>query len=236
MWTRNTGVNPYSSTISVLGSLTCITSMTLYMGPCWMSHLKDDYMLIESKDSSARDRPVINNLIWYCTPSHHVNLISVCCEFPSLTKISNSIFQLEFFQDWELAQNQLDTIGFSWTFFQLILDLFGLDWTFSQLDKIGSNWTFPIGNILRGEIYNWKKHPTNSNSLKSNQLCPTEFIIGLSWSQILLELEIQYSNINQLTPTQYQLNPIHSNWISNWNELANLLRDVTRQHGQGASA
>ena len=31
----------------------------------------------------------------------------------ALTKISNSIFQLEFFQDWELAQNQLDTTGFS---------------------------------------------------------------------------------------------------------------------------
>ena len=60
----------------------------------------------------------------------------------SITKISNSIFQLEFFQDWEMAQNQLDTIGFSCTFVQLILDLIGLDWTFSQQDKISSNWTF----------------------------------------------------------------------------------------------
>ena len=136
---------------------------------------------------------------------------------------------MEFFQDWQLAQNQLDTIGFSWTnFFQLILDLIGLDWTFSQLGTIGSNWTlcweikFPIGNILRGEIYNWKKqNPTNSNSLKSNQPSPTEFPIGLSWSKILFQFEIQYSNINQLTPTQYQLNPIHSNWISNCNEVGN---------------
>ena len=74
----------------------------------------------------------------------HPSFCSVPTTAPSpLTKIiSNSIFQLEFFQDWELAQNQLDTIGFSWTFSQLILDLTGLDWTFSQLDKIGSNWTF----------------------------------------------------------------------------------------------
>ena len=51
-------------------------------------------------------------------------------------------FQLEFFQDWKLAQNQLDTIGFSWNFFQLILDLIGLDLTFYKLEKSWSNWTF----------------------------------------------------------------------------------------------
>ena len=58
-------------------------------------------------------------------------------------------------------------------------------------------------------------------------MSPTEFTIGLSWSEIVFQLEIQYSNINQLTPTQYQLNPIHSNWISNWNELAILVRGTS---------
>ena len=48
----------------------------------------------------------------------------------------------------------------------------------------------------------------------------------MSWSKILFQLEIQYSNIDQLTPTQYQLNPIHSNCIFNWNELAILVRVV----------
>ena len=73
---------------------------------------------------------------------HRACLMTIAQLEPSRTKISNSIFQLEFFQDWELTHNQLDTIGFSWTFSPLILDLIGLDWTFSQLDKIGSNWTF----------------------------------------------------------------------------------------------
>ena len=113
----------------------------------------------------------------------------------------------QFLEYWHRTNwTQLDTIGFSWTFFQHILDLTGLDWTFSQLDKIGSN-----GHLL-------------GNKIKSNQLSPTEFPIGLSWSKILFQLEIQYSNINQLTPTQYQLNPIHSYWISNWNESAILVR------------
>ena len=71
---------------------------------------------------------------------------------------SNSIVQMEFFQDWEFAQNQLDTIGHNWiqldsVFFQLILDLIGLDWTFSQLDKIGSNWTFIAKYNFQLEIY-----------------------------------------------------------------------------------
>ena len=57
----------------------------------------------------------------------------------ALTKISNKIFQLEFFQDWELAQNQLNTTGFSWTFFPTH---FRPNWTrmdFFPVDKIGSN-------------------------------------------------------------------------------------------------
>ena len=132
---------------------------------------------------------------------------------------------------------QLDSVGFSWTFFQLI---FRSNWTRLDFFQTRQIWfqlnicweiKFPIGNILRGEIYNWKKqNPTNSNSLKSNQLSPTEFPIGLSWSKILFQLEIQSSNIQltstkyQLTATQYQLNPIHSNWISNWTEFAILVR------------
>ena len=154
-----------------------------------------------------------------------------------LTKISNSIFHLEFFQkiieNWHKTNwTQLDTNGFSWTFFPTHfrpnwtrLDFFLTRQNWFQLDINCWEITFPIGNIFRGEIYNWKKqNPTNSNSLKSNQLSPTKFPIGLSWSKIIFQLEIQYSNINQLTPTQYQLNPIHSNWISNWNELAILVR------------
>ena len=81
--------------------------------------------------------------------------------------------------------------------------------------------------IYRGEIYNWEKTiQLISNSLKSNQLSPTEFPIRPSWSKILFQLEIQYSNTNHLTATQYQLNPIRSNWIANWNELAILVRDT----------
>ena len=87
--------------------------------------------------------------------------LSGLTECATFTKISNSIFQLEFFQDWELAQNQLDTIGHNWTQLDTIghnwtqLDTIGLfsthfrptcNWTrlhfFSQLDKNGSNWTF----------------------------------------------------------------------------------------------
>ena len=85
---------------------------------------------------------------------------------------------------------------------------------FSQLDKIGSNL-----EIYWGEICNWKKqNPNNSNSLKLNQLSPTEFPIGLSWSKMLFQLEIQYSNINKLTPTQsnsFQLD-FQLEWVGNF--------------------
>ena len=154
--------------------------------------------------------------VWGVIFSHSVNLKAN--PYQNL----NSIFQLEFFQDWELAQNQLDTIGFSWTFFQLILHLIGLDWTFSQLD-ICWEIKFPIGNILRGDIYHWKKqNPTNSNSLKSNQLSPTEFSIGLSWPQVLFQLENQYS---QNKPSHANSIPAQSNsfqlvfqldWVGNF--------------------
>ena len=45
MWTRNTGVNPYSSTISVLGSFTRITWITYglpYYRPGWDSNPHSD--------------------------------------------------------------------------------------------------------------------------------------------------------------------------------------------------
>ena len=159
-----------------------------------------------------------------------------------LTKNSNSIFPIGICPRLGIGTKPIghSTIRHNWIqldsvelFPQLILDLIRLDWTFFPKRQ---NWfqldicweiKFPIGDISTGEIYNWKKqNPTNSDSLKSNQLSPTEFPIGLSWSKILFQLEIQYSNINQLTPSQYQLNPIHSKWISNWNELAISVRDM----------
>ena len=83
-------------------------------------------------------------------------------------------FQLEFFQEWELAQNQLDTIGFRWIQIRNRLDFSPTRQNWFQVGHL-------MGNILRGEIYNWKKqNPTHSNSLKSNQMSSTEFPIGLS--------------------------------------------------------
>ena len=43
------------------------------------------------------------------------------CGFPLL--------KFEFFQDWELAQNQLDTIGFSWIQLDFFPTHFRLNWT-----------------------------------------------------------------------------------------------------------
>ena len=98
--------------------------------------------------------------------SHHFAQITVFASSTFLlenrnaspTKISNSIFQLEFFQDWELAQNQLDTTGHNWVQLDFFPTHFRPNWT--RLD-ICWEIKLPIGNILRGEIHNWKKlNPT----------------------------------------------------------------------------
>ncbi len=49
------------------------------------------------------------------------------------------------------------------------------------------------------------------------------------------QLEIQYSNKNQLTATQYHSSPILSNWISNWNELDILVRETRALHWDRSS-
>ena len=132
---------------------------------------------------------------------------------------------------------QLDSVGLS---SQLILDLIGLDWTFSQLRQ---NW-FHLVQLLGNKISNWKYIERWNLQLEKYikiQLIPIHLnqtnrvqlnfqLDWVQWSKILFQFEIQYSNINQLTPTQYQLNPIHSNWISNWNELAILVRDGTNNN------
>ena len=184
-----------------------------------------------------------------------IDVVSVCSNsYKCILIRANSYqnFQFNFpnwnlSHDWELAQNQLDTVGHSWTqldtvgFSWIQLDFFPThfrpNWTRLDFFPTRQNWfqldicweiKFPIGNILRGEIYNWKKqNPTNSNSLKPNQLSPTEFPIGLSWSKILFQLEIQYSNINQLTPTQsnsFQLDfqlDFQLEWVGNFGKGTN---------------
>ena len=90
----------------------------------------------------------------------------------TLTKISNSIFQLEFFQDWELAQNQLDTIAFSWIQLDFFPTHFRPNWTRLDFFPTWQNWfqldicweiKFPIGNNFYIEMWNLQLEKTKSN-------------------------------------------------------------------------
>ena len=83
-------------------------------------------------------------------------------------------------------------IGHNWIQLDFFPTHFRPNWTRLDFFPTRQNWfqlgicweiKFPIGNILRGKIYNWKKqNPTNSNSLNSNQLSPTEFP---NWTELV---------------------------------------------------
>ena len=131
------------------------------------------------------------------------------------------------------SQNQLDTIGHNWIQLDFCLTHFRPNCTQLDFSPTRQNW-FQLDIILLGnKISIWKLYWEVKFTIGKNkiQLIPIH-LNQTNWVQLDFQLDWVglrfYSNWKFSIPIKTnsrQLNPIHSKWISNWNELAILVRE-----------